>query len=129
MLGGVLEEEHSEGGRLWLHLKNGPLDQDYRPHRPPALVGPEAGQYWVVVTRGKIPATYRNWARMTVVGLVSGMKPMTDAEGSVGEPVLTAMYIRGWSLSAQHDNAWEEFEDAQYQVDAPGGLHGEFGGK
>jgi starvation-inducible outer membrane lipoprotein len=127
MLGGVLEEEKYEGGRLWLHVKNRPLDRDYRPHRPPALVGPEAGQYWVVVAPQKIPATYRKWARMTVVGLMSEMRPMTDNHHSVGEPVLTAMYIRGWSPSAQHDNAWEEFEDPQYQMGTPGGLHGEFG--
>ena len=47
-------DQKQEGQRLWLHLKNRPLDQDYRPHRPAVNEGPEAGYYWVVVTNSQV---------------------------------------------------------------------------
>jgi starvation-inducible outer membrane lipoprotein len=31
ILGGVIIEEEIRDGRLWLHVKNRPLDEDYRP--------------------------------------------------------------------------------------------------
>jgi len=43
ILGGVLVKEQEEGGQVWLHLKNRPLDPKYHPHRPVSLDGPEAG--------------------------------------------------------------------------------------
>src|SRR5262245_5857381 len=47
ILGGVLVKEREEGGRVWLHLRNRPLDNRYQPHRPISLDGPEAGYFWV----------------------------------------------------------------------------------
>ena len=49
ILGGVLVKEREEGGQVWLHLKNRPLDPKYHPHRPISLDGPEAGHFWVTV--------------------------------------------------------------------------------
>ena len=127
ILGGVIVEYKQDGDRLWLRMRNRPLDEDYRPHRPPALTGPEAGHYWVVVDRGKIPANYRSWARVTVVGQVSGMNPPTTQANPVDEPVIAAMYIRRWGGSAGTGHAWEEFEDPSYRFRTPRGIHGEFG--
>jgi starvation-inducible outer membrane lipoprotein len=119
ILGGVLVEERQDGGRLWLRLKNRPLDENYHPHRPIALDGPEAGHFWVTAAnREQLPAKYRKWARMTVVGRVVGM--------TRSEPVLMLMYVRGWGLSSAHDDVWEESLDPSYLPTLPTGLHGEF---
>jgi starvation-inducible outer membrane lipoprotein len=50
LLGKTIIEEEENEQYLWLHLTNRPLDQDYIPHCPADLDGPEAGFYWVVVT-------------------------------------------------------------------------------
>lgn len=126
-LGGVIVEEKQDGNRLWLRMKNRPLDEDYRPHRPAQTDGLEAGHYWVVVTREKIPASYRKWARVTVVGQVSGVTPIEAPKDPAGEPVLSAMYLRGWGGSSHDENAWEEFVDPNYLPRTPSGIHGEFG--
>jgi starvation-inducible outer membrane lipoprotein len=119
IMGGVLVEERQELDRLWLRLKNRPLDENYHPHRPVSLDGPESGHYWVTAAnREQLPARYRKWARMTVVGRVVG--------ATRGEPVLMLMYVRGWGLSSGHDDVWEESFDPGYLVTVPEGLHGEF---
>lgn len=125
ILGGVIVEETQDGGRIWLRMKNRPLDQDYHPHRPAVLDGPEAGHYWVVVAKNKIPKSYRTWGRVTVIGQVSGDNPTTAKPDPGDEPVLIAMYMRGWSTSPGSEQAWEEFEDPNYGVPTPGGIHGE----
>src|SRR5262245_37435402 len=51
ILGGTITEEEENEQYLYLCLKNRPLDQDYKPHRPPDSVGPEAGSYWVMVSK------------------------------------------------------------------------------
>ncbi|MGH7227603.1 MAG: Slp family lipoprotein [Nitrospiraceae bacterium] len=126
ILGGVIVEETQDGGRIWLRMKNRPLDQDYHPHRPAVVDGPEAGHYWVVVAQDKIPKTYRTWGRVTVIGQLSGDKPTTAKTDPGNEPVLTVMYMRGWGATRETENAWEEFEDPNYRVRRPGGIHGEY---
>jgi len=126
ILGGVIVEEKRDGGRIWLRLKNRPLDQDYHPHRPVVMDGPEAGHYWVVVAQEKIPKSYRAWSRVTVIGQLSGDKPTTEKTDPWNEPVLNAMYMRGWGASPGTEHDWEEFEDPNYQVSTPGGIHGEY---
>jgi hypothetical protein len=119
IMGGVLVEERQERDRLWLRLKNRPLDETYHPHRPVSLDGPEAGHFWVTATnREQLPVRYRKWARMTVVGRVVGE--------TRSEPVLMLMYVRGWGMSSTHDDVWEESLDPSYLVTVPEGLHGEF---
>jgi starvation-inducible outer membrane lipoprotein len=119
ILGGVLVKERQEGDRVWLHLKNRPLDERYHPHRPIVNEGPEAGHFWVTAAnREQLPARYRKWARMTVVGRVVG----TTKSG----PVLMLMYVRGWSYSGDNDDSWEESVDPAYLPTIPEGLHGEF---
>ena len=119
ILGGVLVKERQDGGRIWLQLKNRPLDSRYQPHRPISLDGPEAGHFWVTAANGEqLPAHYREWARMTVVGRVIGT--------TESEPVLMLMYVRGWSTSGNNDDAWEESFDPAYLPTIPQGLHGEF---
>lgn len=127
ILGGTIVEEKQDRGQLWLRMRNRPLDEDYHPHRPPLLEGPEAGRYWVLLSPDKIQKNHRNWARVTVVGQVVGMKSSTGQTDQGDEPVLAAMYVRGWGGSA-HKDAWEDFEDPNYKIRAPGGIHGEFGG-
>jgi hypothetical protein len=94
------------------------LDAKYHPHRPLSLEGPEAGHFWVTAPRQDLPAQYRKWARMTVVGRVIG----TTRE----EPVLLLMYARGWDVSGQNDEAWETSINPAYLPVIPEGLHGEF---
>ncbi|MGH7231639.1 MAG: Slp family lipoprotein [Nitrospiraceae bacterium] len=125
VLGGTIVEETLDGDRLLLHMKNRPLDEDYHPHRPAVVDGPEAGYYWIVASPEKIAKTYRNWARATVVGQVVGVKAAAGQTASIDEPVLAAMYMRGWGGS-DHKDAWEDFEDPNYRVRSPGGIHGEF---
>ena len=112
VLGGtILEEEESEE-YLWLRINNRPLDQDYLPHRPADLDGPEAGHYWLIVGKGELPAKYRKWARMTVVGRV------TDAQRFGTEPVLAIVYVRGWGMSGEHDGIWKHV-DPNYMPTVP----------
>jgi starvation-inducible outer membrane lipoprotein len=127
ILGGVIVEDKQDGDRLWLRLRNRPLDEDYHPHRPPELTGPEAGHYWVVADPEKIPSNYRSWARVTVVGQVSDIKPIALRSDPLDEPVLAAMYMRGWGGTAGTGHTWEEFEDPSYRFRTPRGIHGEFG--
>jgi hypothetical protein len=76
--------------------------------------GPEAGSYWVVVAKQQFPRQYRQWARMTVVGRVTGMQRYE-------EPVLSLLYVRGWGMSSAHHGVWENF-DPRYNPSVPGGL-------
>lgn len=127
ILGGVIIEEKQEGERVWLRMRNRPLDEDYMPHRPDSLSDTEAGYYWVTVASSGLPKSYRNWARVTVVGRVAG-GPGTEGRPSAGtEPVLSALYLRGWGLSSTHDSVWEESQDPNYVVSTPAGVGGEFG--
>ena len=121
ILGGVLVKEREEGGQVWLHLKNRPLDPKYHPHRPISLDGPEAGHFWVTVAnREQLPPRYRQWARMTVVGRVIGTTKQDQ------EPILLFMYARGWDYSGNNEDSWEASIDPAYVPSIPEGLHGEF---
>lgn len=126
ILGGVVVEEKPDGTRLWLRMKNRPLDKDYRPHRPAINEGPEAGYFWVVVSDAALlPPHWKQWARVTVVGRVT--KAHADgASGAATEPVLTLLFMRGWNMGASKPvGAWEESTDARYLLSVPEGLHGE----
>jgi starvation-inducible outer membrane lipoprotein len=70
ILGGVIAEEKRADGRVWLWVKNRPLDADYEPHRDASRTPSESGHYWVVVDLRGLPQGYRSWARLTVVGQV-----------------------------------------------------------
>ncbi len=127
ILGGVIVEEQQQGELIWLRMRNRPLDGDYVPHRPASASETEAGYYWVTVTSSGLPKSYHNWARVTVVGRVVG-GPGTETRPSVGpEPVLSALYLRGWGLSGTHDSVWEESQDPNYILSTPADVRGEFG--
>jgi starvation-inducible outer membrane lipoprotein len=99
ILGGVIVEEKPGDNRVWLRMKNRPLDLDYVPHIPVAREGPEAGDYWVMVAKQDLPPDYRHWARVTVIGRVMGGKMAFDEAGSderIKNIVLSAIYIKGW---------------------------------
>jgi starvation-inducible outer membrane lipoprotein len=100
ILGGVIVEEKEEGDQVFLRLKNRPLDKDYVPHRPPSLDGSEAGYYWLTLSRHDLPNQYREWARVTVVGRVEGTR-------SQGEPLLNALYLRGWGEAVIETKKWK----------------------
>jgi starvation-inducible outer membrane lipoprotein len=121
LLGGTILEEEESDEYLLLRIHNRPLDQDYLPHRPPDVNGPEAGYYWLIVGKGQLPATYRKWARMTVAGRVTGSQRLGT------EPVLALMYVRGWGMSGKHDGIWKSL-DPNYMPSVPGGLGNEQGG-
>lgn len=122
LLGGTIVEEEENEQYLWLRVKNRPLDQDYVPHRPVDTGGPEAGHYWVMIPKQQIPREYRHWARMTVVGRVTGKQRLTT------EPVLSLLYVRGWGTSRVHDAVWEDSSDPNYVPSVPAGVGGEFSG-
>ncbi|MBI3602900.1 MAG: Slp family lipoprotein [Nitrospirae bacterium] len=115
ILGGVIVDKKEEGGHIWLKVKNRPLDHDYVPHIPMSIDDSEAGYYWVMVNPQGLSQTYRDWARMTVVGLVSNEKP---AQAVSGEPVLAALYLRGWGSNwggyGQREDVWEDNQAASY---------------
>lgn len=127
ILGGVIVDQQQDGSRLWLHLKNRPLDKDYRPHRPTINEGPEAGYYWVLVPDASLlPPKWKQWARVTVVGRVKDSKITGPANRPTTEPVLGLVFMRGWAMgNSQQGGAWEESVDANYLLSVPEGLHGE----
>ena len=127
ILGGVIVEEKQAGDHLFLRLRNRPLDKDYMPHRPPSLDSPEAGHYWITIKPQELPAHYRQWARVTVVGQVEG-KRSSAAESKIGfEPVLAVLYLRGWSDAVMDNGASTATVDRNYSTSVPKGARGEFG--
>lgn len=96
ILGGVIVNHKQGDNRVWLRVKNRPLDGDYVPHLPAVKEGPESGLYWVMVWNKDLPKDYRHWARVTVVGQVMSGQTGQDFD-AVGEGlVLSALYLRGW---------------------------------
>lgn len=125
ILGGVIVEEQDSGEHVFLRLKNRPLDKEYHPHRPLSLDGPEAGYYWVMMGRGELPEQHHQWARVTVVGQVTGKRPSAATEGAL-EPVLAALYVRGWGDSIMSSSASTARGDRNQSISVPKGARGEF---
>jgi starvation-inducible outer membrane lipoprotein len=115
LLGGTIIEEEEHEQFVLLRLKNRPLDQDYKPHRPADTGGPEGGSYWVMVSKGQVPVKYRDWARATVVGRVTGEHRLQS------EPVLMLLYMRGWGASGKHAGVWENI-DPNYVPGVPASI-------
>ena len=116
----ILEEDHRESS-LWLHVRNRPLDQDYRPQLPPSADDPEGGWYWVVVgDHQKFPSSHHHWGDMVVVGRMTGLAPGR-------EPILKMVYVRGRGLQPEHDSAWEDLLDTNYIPYIPTEVIGETG--
>jgi len=122
LLGGAIVEEEENAQYLWLRVRNRPLDKEYVPRLPMDNDSAEAGHYWVMMPRQQIPREYRHWARMTVVGRVTGTQRLAN------EPVLSLLYVRGWGTSAAHDAVWEDSSDPNYVPSVPAGVGGEFSG-
>jgi len=125
ILGGVIVEEKEIDEHVFLRLKNRPLDNDYRPHRPLSLDGPEAGYYWVMIGRGDLPEQYREWARVTVVGQVAGARPSAASSDAL-EPVLAALYLHGWGDSIMNSSASTVRVERNRSMSVPKGARGEF---
>jgi starvation-inducible outer membrane lipoprotein len=115
LLGGTITEEQQSEQFLLLRLKNRPLDQDYRPHRPTDPGSAEGGSYWVMVSKQQVPPKYRDWARATVVGRVTGEQRLQT------EPVLMLLYMRGWGATGSHAGLWENI-NPNYVPSVPGGI-------
>jgi starvation-inducible outer membrane lipoprotein len=115
LLGGTITEEEENEQYLLLHLKNRPLDQDYKPHIPVSLNSPEAGSYWVMVPKQQLPSNYRNWGRVTLVGRVTGEQRLQT------EPVLLLLYMRGWETEGKY-SVWENL-NPQYVPRVPVPVH------
>lgn len=115
LLGGTITEQDEKEQFLLLRLKNRPLDQDYKPHRPADSESTEAGSYWVMVPKQQVPPKYRDWARATVVGRVTGEQRFQN------EPVLMLLYMRGWGASGGHAGLWENI-NPNYVPSVPGGI-------
>jgi len=125
ILGGVIVEEKQDGEQVFLRLKNRPLDKDYRPHRPLSLDGPEAGYYWVRIGRADLPEQSHQWARVTVVGQVSDKRHAASSSGAI-EPVLDALYLRGWGDTVMDNSASTVRADRNRMITVPKGARGEF---
>ena len=96
ILGGVIVDHKSGDNRVWLYVKNRPLDVDYVPHIPITNEGPEAGHYWVMVWNKDLPKDYQQWARVTVVGRVLAGQAAHEKDAVDEELVLSALYLHGW---------------------------------
>lgn len=121
ILGAVIVKEERRDGVLWLHVKNRPLDKEYRPQLPSSPYDPDAGWYWIVVENPKlVPDSYHQWADMTVVGRVLGLGPGN-------EPLIKMVYVRGWGLTFAHDGVWQHVKDMNYIAPIPGAIRGELG--
>jgi starvation-inducible outer membrane lipoprotein len=121
VMGAVILEEEERGGALWLHVKNRPLDQDYRPQLPPSPDDPEGGWYWVVVgDQQSFPNTHHHWGDMIVVGRMTGLAPGK-------EPILKMVYVRGRGIQSAHDGVWEDLVDANYIPSTPAGAIDDMG--
>lgn len=121
VLGAVIVREELREGGLWLHVKNRPLNKDYRPQLPPTPYDPEAGSYWIVVENSQtLPNSYRHWGDMTVVGRVIG-------QGPDNEPLLKMVYVRGWGITSTHNGVWEHVVDMNYVPSMPAAVRGELG--
>lgn len=118
ILGGVIVEKREEAGRIWLLMKNRPLDDEYMPHRDTTSVASESGYYWVIVERQNLPKNYMEWARVTSVGWVTDQQPPKSQAASDrsrgGEPVLDGIYLLGWGYGDQRLDVWEDKQDANY---------------
>lgn len=113
LLGAVIVKEEMRDGDLWLHVKNRPLNDNYRPQLPPSPNDHEGGWYWIVVKKHHtLPRSYRHWADMTIVGRVAGADPE-------GQPLLQLVYARGWGMTSEHDGVWEHTVDANYRAATP----------
>lgn len=59
-----------------------------------------------------LPKTFKNWSRLTVVGRVSDERPVQHERGTGKEPVLAAMYLRGWGSGwggyGLDEESWED---------------------
>ena len=126
ILGGVIVEEKQDGEQVFLRLKNRPLDKDYRPHRPLSLDGPEAGYYWVRIRRSDLPEQSHQWARVTVVGQVSDKRLHAASSSGAAEPVLDALYLRGWGDTVMDNSASTVRADRNRMITVPKGARGEF---
>jgi starvation-inducible outer membrane lipoprotein len=122
ILGGVIVEKREDSERVWLLIKNRPVDEDFVPHAPPSLEGAEAGFYWVALSPQGLPKSYHDWARITVVGRVSD-EPHPEAGIMNPDTVLVGLYLRGWGRGwggyGTHEEAWEDTQSAGSIMSAP----------
>ena len=115
LLGGVPLAEIRAGDRLWIDLRNRPLDADYVPHRPLSHGGLEEGHYWVVVSPQEFPPTSHTWARVTVVGRVVSRPLSAPAEFTAKPgPVLAALYLQAWPVAEAQAETWQDRRDPHY---------------
>jgi len=115
ILGGVPVAEVREGDRLWLSLRNRPLDAEYMPHRPLAPGGPEDGHYWVLVSSSEFPETSHMWARLTIVGRVLPQPIQAPRQVTAEQnPVLAALFIRAWPVDQSNTESWQSRRDPHY---------------
>lgn len=119
ILGGVIVDYKAGDNRVWLHVKNRPLDGDYIPHIPITNEGPEAGHYWVMVWNKDLPKDYQQWARMTVVGRVSYGQAAQDKAAVDEGLVLSALYLRGWDRRLGGYGVSEEDSSGIVRMPAP----------
>jgi len=118
ILGGAIVMQRAEKGRVWLLVRNRPLDQDYVPHRAAVVGGIEDGHYWIVMAPEALPRDYQHWGRITVVGKVGDQRPPTGDVGSAHDPTLHAMYLRGWKADVA-ESTWEATVDPSYIPSMP----------
>ena len=119
ILGGVIVDHKSGDNRVWLHVKNRPLDADYVPHIPITNEGPEAGYYWVMVWNKDLPRDYQQWARVTVVGRVLAGQAAQEQHAVDEGVVLSALYLRGWDKRMGGYGIREEADRGPLRESAP----------
>jgi hypothetical protein len=78
---------------------------------PTSRNDPESGHYWVIVTPQGLPQSHKDWARLTVVGRVTGETP---PQAMTGEPVLAALYMKGWDSNWGGYGRQDTYESNRY---------------
>jgi starvation-inducible outer membrane lipoprotein len=123
ILGGAIVEKRQEPERIWLLVRNRPVDEDFVPHVPPSMEGDEAGYYWVALTPQGLPPSYQGWARITVVGRISDEPHPEFVSITNPDIVLVGLYVRGWGGRwggyGIHQEAWEETRPASSIMTTP----------
>jgi len=111
LLGGTVIERTDLPDMTKMRIHEHPVDARYRPH----VSAPSGGNYLVVILPPVNPAQYPAGKRVTLVGKLKGIEPVT---GSEPLPSFDALYLRSWEPPSLSSG---EAHDPYYYETSPGG--------
>ncbi len=126
-LGGVIvDARNDQQGRMWLYVRNRPLDADLEPHIP--VSRDERDAFWAIVDPKQLSMNFKMWARITAIGRVTSESPsqLGVEDSSRKTPVLVAQFLHGWegfgSYSPAFKNATDDAKGGRGQFGSPSNL-------